>query len=126
MITTTITHYNIPAWLSSASVQTEMSQSGVPWKLSPLAVDQQHCLEESCHPVNGTSIVLVLPLSSQAPPPSPSPPHTYRHIFHILQCTPSQEPLVRVMAFLLRINAIKVVLYAVENITQQCVLVLYE
>ena len=32
------------------SVQTETSQSGVPWKLSPLAVDQQHCLEESCLP----------------------------------------------------------------------------
>ena len=32
------------------SVQTETSQSGVPWKLSPLAVNQQHCLEESCLP----------------------------------------------------------------------------
>ena len=63
-----------PAWQSSSSVQTETSQSGVPWKLFPLAVNQQHCLEESCHPENGTSIVLVLPLSLQAPSPPPPPP----------------------------------------------------
>ena len=65
--------------------QGEMSQSGVPWKLSPLAVDQQHCLEESCHSENGTCIVLVFTtfLTSTPPSPSPSPPHTYCHIFHM-------------------------------------------
>ena len=36
--------HHTSAWLSSSSVQTEMSQSGVPWKLSSLAVDQQRAL----------------------------------------------------------------------------------
>ena len=107
-------HHTIYTWMAEFIIcsQTEMSQYGVSWKLSSLAaVDQQHCSEESCHPENGTCIVLVLPLSSQPPPP-----HTYRLIFN-MSTTSSNAYQVRNHWYGSSLeSAIKVVLYAVENI----------
>ena len=86
--------------------QSEMSQSGVPWKLSPLAVDQQHCLRNLAilrmymYCVGFTTFLTSNPSFSSS---SPHLPSHLPHVYHILQCIPSQEPLVWVTTLLLRV-----------------------